>query len=221
MSQGTYDVRSESYEVDREFSPSRGSFDASSRPGSVASPGKPYNPPVCRVDIQHYRGANPWSVSCCCAPCANPIYCCSAQICYPCKIYQQRKQLLTAQGVQYQCCAGICGKQYTDPCALYVRGNEDVCLAAEVMLFPCWSAFGNRWMVQQHYNLENSWVDSCFNAFTCPLTLLSYLWQDDVVENCVYMAQPVCGAWLLTQQQVHMDVYGYPLGQNVVRRDMR
>lgn len=200
-----------------------GDYDTTSRRGTAgAISQKMYSGPICRRDIQRWKGANPWSVSCCLAPWYHPLYCITAQICLPLRIFQQRKALLLHRDEEYQCCAGICGKQNTDPCRSFLRGNENVCLAGEAILCPCWAMYGNRWMVMQHYNLENDMVDSAANAMTCPISILSYFWQDDAIENVVYVPCPLCGGCVMAQHQHHMDMYGYPVGQNVtIRRDLR
>jgi hypothetical protein len=215
--------QSVSYDLGSQSMSQQGDFETMSRRGTVgATQQRMYSGPVCRRDIQRWKGANPWSVSCCFSVWYHPLYCLSAQVCFPCRIYQQRKSLLLYRDEDYQCCAGICGKQNTDPCRSYFRGNESLCLGCEVVLCPCWAMYGNRWMVMQHYNLENDLVDKAANAFTCPLSVLSYFWQDDVIENLVYAPCPLCAGCIMAQHQHHMDMYGYPVGQNVtIRRDMR
>ena len=212
------------------YAPSRGAHSVrsfhsmDSAHTTIAATQRLYSGPVCRDDITGWKGANPWSTRCWMAPCNTPLYCISAQVCFPVRLWQQRKALLDRRGEKYVCCAGLCGTQCTDfwfqP---YTPGNDDVALGCEICCCPCFAMMGNRLMVMQHYNLENDMcVDSLQNKLSCPLTICTFFYQDDVIENLVYLSTfPFCMGCILAQQQNHMDVFGYPVGRNVTATRMK
>ena len=186
-----------------------GNFGMQSENRVALPPSTTYAPPYSRDDLKMWEGTNNWTALCVCAPCEMPVFCMSA-CCLPwlC-VYKQRKVLLNHRMIDYECCAGVCGRYHTEGCNKYTRGNEEFCLALEVALCLGCAIHGNRWMVQQYYNLQNDIADSCVMLLSYLLLPLSFLMQDDALENIADVAYLPCASCLITQVHHHVKVFGF------------
>ena len=141
-----------------------------------------------------------------------PKMCLLGFLCQPCCVMQQRKRLLMEDMRNYECCAGIWGPNCTQRCNGCTKGKEDFCLCLESFFCLACAISGNRWMVRQHYNLENDCCDTFLMALACVLRIIGCLLRTDKCENiadCVFHMVISC---MLAQHEHQMNVMGYPLG---------
>jgi hypothetical protein len=172
-------------------------------------PSSSYAPPYSRDDFKIWRGVNHWTTSTGCALCEMPVFCLSACM-LPCVcVFKQRKALLNHRMIDYECCAGTCGRYHTDSCNKWTRGNEEFCLGAEVIFCLGCAIHGNRWMLMQYYNLENDFVDSLVLVLSYLCLPLSFFMQDDALENLADVAYMPCAGCAVTQLNHHVKVFGF------------
>ncbi|RNE96785.1 hypothetical protein TraAM80_09637 [Trypanosoma rangeli] len=124
----------------------------------------------------------------------------------------QRKKLLLGDWSRYICCAGLCGD--LSCCAGESLGPFCMCMEATFCL-GC-AVHGNRFMVLQHYNLENDCCDICVTCLACLLSIFALILQNDSIKmlaDIVFYATVGC---MLAQHEHQMRKLGYPKGQNMV-----
>ena len=168
--------------------------------------------PSSRAAMKNWQGTNQWTTSMMASCCAEPKMCLLGFLCQPCCVMQQRKRLLMEDMRNYECCAGIWGPNCTQRCNGCTKGKEDFCLCLESFFCLACAISGNRWMVRQHYNLENDCCDTFLMALACVLRIIGCLLRTDKCENiadCVFHMVISC---MLAQHEHQMNVMGYPLG---------
>ena len=171
-----------------------------------------YQPPFGRHQVKQFEGSNKWAASLNCSFCSEPIVCVGATLC-PCVcVFMQRKQLLLNDLTHYQCCAGLWGIGYTGFFDGWTQGNETLCLSLESTLCLGCALRGNRFMVQQHYNLTPDVWDSFCYFTSCPCILLAWALQDENLENIGDVLLCLCAGCIVAQQFHQIDVFGYPQG---------
>lgn len=111
--------------------------------------------------------------------------------------------------IDYECCAGTCGRYHTDSCNKFTRGNEECCLGVEVGMCLGCAIHGNRWMIMQYYNLENDPSDSCVVCLSYLLMPCSYVMQDDAIEGLASALYMPCAACTITQVSHHVKRFGF------------
>ncbi|AAQ15791.1 uncharacterized protein TEOVI_000211700 [Trypanosoma equiperdum] len=149
---------------------------------------------------------NEWETGMITAPCKDCCFClgsCAGTIFCA---YAQREALLLSDFQQYTCFGGMCGQCSCCVC----HGFEKCCMGTEVFCCPWCAVFANRFMVLQHYGLQESLVNTVVIAAACFLPLLLLLWDPRFVPGAWLALQEMILGCLLTQQQHQMRVQGYP-----------
>eukprot|EP00759_Apiculatamorpha_spiralis_P002979 PhF_6_TR11329/c0_g1_i2/m.18298 len=135
-------------------------------------------------------------------------------------VFQRRRLLMGNIPQNYKCCAGIMGPECSETFDGIASDTEDCCFMTEVCFcLPC-AAHGNRWMIQQHYNLrhsrcENGILGLSFLCSCCHCTgdLITEEGEDENMcqtsTECLYIFLVPC---ILAQNELHMAKFGYPLG---------
>ncbi|KAH8614529.1 hypothetical protein ERJ75_000675900 [Trypanosoma vivax] len=170
-----------------------------------------YVPPKKFGDVKEHEGTNKWETSMLGAPCSEPCFCLAACCCPLCCTFLQRKKLLMDDWSRYVCCAGLCGDCNFCVCT----GLEPCCLCLEVCCCLSCAVHGNRFMVLQHYNLENDWCDLMIILCGCICELIAVLIDLDdmsVVLDILFCMTISC---LLAQHEHQMKVKGYPCEQGM------
>eukprot|EP00760_Papus_ankaliazontas_P012083 PhM_4_TR15183/c7_g1_i1/m.41425 len=182
------------------------------RPG-VQAGAFTYRPPESKSDMKDWNAQGKWVVEhLCCAGFKDPLFCCTACFCPWCMAYSQRKKLLMGNMQYYECCAGINGRMCTSRMNKCTKGNEECCLCIEVCCCLGCSVHGNRWMVQQHYGLENTCCDVFIMYLACFCSILACLTGEESLEtisDIIYYSMISC---MLTQHEIQMKQCGYPNG---------
>jgi len=187
-------------------------------PSSPYDPGMmipPYRPPRSREEINNWNATGQW-VSPLLGACGeNPLYWLFACFCPWCASYKQREKLLLGNFAHYQCCAGLLGPDCTqniqsNAVVPVFRGNQKCCLCLEVIFCLSCSVRGNRWMIQQHYGLENTCCDKLVINLSCPCQWLACLGCECAESSSDIFFYPVLPC-ILTQHEVQMATRGYPL----------
>ena len=154
----------------------------------------------------------------CMSCCEEPMFWCFACFCPWCASYQQREKLLMGNLANYECCAGINGTACADRMRSCTRGNESCCLMLEVCLCLGCSVHGNRWMVQQHYGLENTCCDVFVMYLSCICSILACITGEEALETVSDIVFYTMVGCMLTQHETQMKRIGYPQGCNAVMR---
>ena len=175
----------------------------------------------------------PLLLSCCADPGFFTFACC----CPFHASYQQRKKLLKNDMTKYECCAGImamaavrpdwmspkAGDDKKTPGQLKncVKGREECCLWMEVCCCLGCSVHGNRWMVQHHYGLENTYCDVCLMSveYVCGILTCLTKGEEGLQNFADFMYCPVTGC-MLTQNEIQMKQLGYPKKRVVIPNNM-
>ncbi|KAJ9469578.1 hypothetical protein DIPPA_10232 [Diplonema papillatum] len=71
----------------------------------------------------------------------------------------QRRKLLVQNDKSYECCAGLWGPSFTLATTRCTKDQEPCCMFAEALFCPLCALRANRWMVQSHYQLEDTCLD--------------------------------------------------------------
>ncbi|AAZ13154.1 hypothetical protein, conserved [Trypanosoma brucei brucei TREU927] len=170
-----------------------------------------YKPPDDYAEVQKWEGENEWETSMLGAPCSEPLFCLGACCCPWCCAFLQRKKLLENDWSRYLCCAGLCGDRNCCVC----EGCEPCCLCLEsCFCLPC-AAHGNRFMVLQHYNLQNDCCDSViiWCAYLC--SCLACLLNDESLKTIADVFFYIVIGCMLSQHQHQMKKQGYPREQTM------
>jgi len=150
-----------------------------------------------------------WATGMCLAPCANPTMCLMGCFCPWCCAFKQRKKLLQGRMDQYTCCAGIWGP-CTDKTESCTKPCPSVCLCLEVLLCLGCAVHGNRYMVQQRYQLENECMDVALMYLSCICSCLACITGEDSLEllaDCIYYATVGC---MIAQNDYEMSEHNFP-----------
>ncbi|SCU66451.1 uncharacterized protein TEOVI_000031000 [Trypanosoma equiperdum] len=189
--------------------------DNGKQPPPPAGYGQPpcgvYKPPDDYAEVQKWEGENEWETSMLGAPCSEPLFCLGACCCPWCCAFLQRKKLLENDWSRYLCCAGLCGDRNCCVC----EGCEPCCLCLEsCFCLPC-AAHGNRFMVLQHYNLQNDCCDSViiWCAYLC--SCLACLLNDESLKTIADVFFYIVIGCMLSQHQHQMKKQGYPREQTM------
>ncbi|RNF12704.1 uncharacterized protein Tco025E_06416 [Trypanosoma conorhini] len=171
-----------------------------------------YTAPASYAEVQQWEGSHEWATSMCHAPCSEPCFCLAACFCPCCCTIMQRKKLLLGDWSRYICCAGLCGN--LNCCAGDSLGP--CCMCLEASLFLGCAVHGNRFMVLQHYNLENDCCDTAVMCLACILGVLAMILHNDSVKMLADIAFYATIGCMLAQHEHQMKKFGYPRGQNMV-----
>ncbi|KAF8299708.1 hypothetical protein TcYC6_0062860 [Trypanosoma cruzi] len=171
-----------------------------------------YTAPADYSEVENWEGSNKWATSMILAPCNEPCFCLGACFCPCCCTIMQRKKLLLGDWSRYICCAGLCG----DLSCFSGKGVEPCCMCLEATLCLSCAVHGNRFMVLQHYNLENDCCDVAVICCSCVLSILAIICNNDSLKMLADIAYCATIGCILAQNEHQMKKLGYPMGQNMV-----
>eukprot|EP00759_Apiculatamorpha_spiralis_P020421 PhF_6_TR25790/c0_g1_i1/m.36380 len=171
-----------------------------------------YVPPagMGRKGYARWIGSSQWDLKDeCRAPCEETSYFCCACVCPICAAFQQRQQLLLHNSQNYTCCGGIfCD----DECGAGV--SSWICLLCEVTLCLPISVHANRYILQQHYHLEQTWCDTISTKTASWLELCGTS-VGSWAPWCTFACAIPC---LLSQQKREIEANQYPKTLRSLRR---
>ena len=163
--------------------------------------------------MKAYQGSNEWETSMLQACCNEPIMCLAGYFLPWCCVCAQRKKLLFGEMENYECCAGMWGASCTKRCNSCTKGNEELCLCLESFLCLGCAIHGNRWMVMQHYGLQNDYCDVFIMWLSCICSIIACLLQDENLEHLADIIYYMTIGCMLAQHEFQMKQQGYPRGQ--------
>eukprot|EP00760_Papus_ankaliazontas_P012084 PhM_4_TR15183/c7_g2_i1/m.41431 len=175
-----------------------------------------YRAPSARREVSSWVAQGEWASPLCCSFLHDPIFFLAACLCPWCTAYAQRQKLLLGQMQYYECCAGINGRMCTERLNGCTQGNESCCLALEVVCCLGCAVHGNRWMVQQHYGLENTCFDVFIMYLACVCSCLASITGEESLENISDLIYHLMIGCMLTQHEVQMQSVGYPVNSSMV-----
>ena len=152
---------------------------------------------------------NKWATSMLMAPCNNTGMCLLSCFCPWCCAFKQRKKLLENKMENYVCCAGIWGsctektRSCTDPA-------PELCLCLEVFICLGCAVHGNRWLVQQRYQLENECFDVFLMWVACLCSCLACITGEDELEFLADLIFYIVIGCMLSQHDLEMKTRNFP-----------
>ena len=185
--------------------------------GGPSTAGQPfqYRPPNGRNDVKALGEAGEkWQTDLCKACCAQPVMCVLGYIAPWCCVFQQRKKLLMEDLNNYECCAGMWGRSCTEKCNKCTKGNECCCLCLESVCCLGCAIHANRFIVMQHYRLQNDCCDVVIMHLACICSIVACILQDENLENLADLIYYIVIGCMLAQHEHQMDQIGYPIGFN-------
>jgi len=135
----------------------------------------------------------------------HPIYWCCACICPCCFACKQRYDILDGDITDYKCCGGAYGN-----CSCGGEMCPPVCLCLETW-FCCWCAiFGNRWLIQNMYQIHNTAFETCIfwtacicSWVMCIISIIFGIPRDvELLCDVIYCAFSAC---IQSQNQAELD----------------
>ena len=161
-----------------------------------------------------YRGG--WKVSCLGICCSNPGLCCYAELCLPCLLMTQRRQLMNHHSpplTEYTCCLERVGGQYLSkyclcngPYPIDSTGGQ-CCLFCEACLCFFGTVPAHRREIQDQYGVDMGKEEWPAHVVACA----SWIPFLGIAGGClVGFFAYCCYACLAAQQQVEIDTQGAP-----------
>jgi len=151
---------------------------------------------------------NEWATSMMEAPMKHTGFCCLSCFCPWCCAFQQRRKLLEGKMENYVCCAGIF------PCMSMCKSCVDMCPSVCLCIEAVWclgcAAHGNRWMIQQRYQLENECCDLFLMWVSCLCGCLACLTGQDSLEFAADVLFYVTIGCMLAQHDLELKQRGFP-----------
>merc|ERR1712137_946510 len=149
---------------------------------------------------------NYWHVGLCTTCVEVPVNWCLACVCAPCFSCHQRIRIYDGDMDRYLCCGGA----YCGDCACGGKDCPHFCLCIEVFLCFWCSIFGNRWLIQTQYGIQNTPFETCIIWTMCIFSwvrlILSILGVDlgwlDYVCDAIYCMFSAC---MQSQQEAELD----------------
>ena len=180
----------------------------------VAAPGYTYKPPngAEQMKLEGENNTNKWETGLLGSCCAEPLVCMFGFCCGPCCACKQRKRLLMNDMSRYMCCAGMWGPSCTQHCNKCTKDKETCCLCLESFCCLGCAVHGNRYMVMQHYGLQNDCIDVAIMWCACICQILACLCDSEELRNladCIFYMVMGC---MLAQHEHQMNKQGYPKG---------
>lgn len=170
-----------------------------------------YAAPQSRTSVKNFRGVNEWQTSMLCAPFEQPLMCIGGYFFPWCCVYKQREKLLMGNMKNYECCQGLWGPSLTSHCNSCTEGNESFCLCLESFFCLGCAVHANRFMLMQHYNLQNDCCDVFVMYLSCFCSILACLLNNEHLENLANLIYYISIGCLLAQHEHQMEKCGYPL----------
>lgn len=172
-----------------------------------------YQPPNGRNEVKEFgKVGNKWHTSLLQACCAEPLTCIVGYFIPWCCVCQQRKKLLMDDYNNYECCAGMWGRSCTEKCNKCTKGNEPACLCLESFCCLGCAIHANRFMVMQHYGLQNDCCDVFIMWLSCICSVIACLLGDENLENLADLIYYIVIGCMLAQHEHQLKECGYPQG---------
>ena len=190
---------------------------ASQGGGNGSTAGQPfhYRPPNGRDDVKALgQAGEKWQTDLCKSCCAEPVTCLVGYVVPWCCVCSQRKTLLMEDLNNYECCAGMWGRSCTEKCNKCTKGKEPLCLCLESVCCLGCAIHANRFIVMQHYGLQNDCCDVFIMHLACICSIIACLLQDENLENLADLIYYIVIGCMLAQHQHQMSQIGYPIGYN-------
>eukprot|EP00668_Euglena_longa_P033930 GGOE01043605.1.p1 GENE.GGOE01043605.1~~GGOE01043605.1.p1 ORF type:complete len:225 (+),score=33.99 GGOE01043605.1:45-677(+) len=152
---------------------------------------------------------NKWATAMWSAPCTHPAFCLMACLCPWCCACRQRRQLLEGDMTRYVCCANICG-----PCTSWTNSMAQscptFCLCLEVICCLGCAVHGNRWLVQQRYQLENECCDLALMWLSCICSCLACITGEDSLQLASDLLFYIVIGCMMAQHDYELKSRGFP-----------
>ena len=188
--------------------PPPGTFDGTSAPPITNEPPQ--------SDFSR-RNLGTWQTSCLGVCCSAPQLCCYAQLCLPCLLYTQRKELMAHHSpplTDYTCCLDRTGGQY---CTQYCHGycgpfpmnsnNAECCLGTETCCCFFVTVPAHRREIQEQYGTELGKEEWAAHAIACVSWIPVFGWVGGFLISWLAIS---CYACLAAQQEVEIMAKGAP-----------
>eukprot|EP01059_Diplonema_ambulator_P034385 TRINITY_DN7667_c0_g1_i1.p1 TRINITY_DN7667_c0_g1~~TRINITY_DN7667_c0_g1_i1.p1 ORF type:complete len:344 (+),score=36.30 TRINITY_DN7667_c0_g1_i1:63-1034(+) len=127
----------------------------------------------------------------------------------------QRQKLLLENDENYECCQGLSGPKCSLLCGTYyyncITENTPCLMCSESLFFPCFALHAHRWMIQSHYGLEDTFIDSCIMDVSCICRVPGDVCCNfpELEELGYILSFPFFGC-LYAQLEYEMRARGYP-----------
>ncbi|CCD14225.1 unnamed protein product [Trypanosoma congolense IL3000] len=155
---------------------------------------------------------NEWKTGLLVAPCRQPCFCLGSCFCPCCCTFMQRKKLLQGDWSRYTCCAGICCEK---TCCV-IKKCEPCCLCLETCCCLGCALHGNRFMIREHYGLQNDCCDDILMCAGACCGILACCTEKKAVKSIADILFFCTIGCVLAQHEHQMKVCGYPRGHEMV-----